>query len=267
MNTALSVLLALLTATACGGGIIHNPQGTDGGGGEVDAEALPGDGSLTVDAADPVVDAAVDEPDAEPVCQPGCVSKTCGDDGCGGSCGDCVVAGEYCDATQNCVPCQTVVCGVCDEIDVTTIVDYSGPIGGDHAIDALRAEVFGWPITTELVIAQNATSTSFSVVHFPGESWQDTSNGYTDGAVMVACWDKVGVGLFCQSWEWWTMEVSGGIRHFDWPADRPVAHMLVSAIDEKRTAIKFFDNWPHNNPPADFNATTVGTGLQRRLCQ
>jgi hypothetical protein len=183
-------LIALMTLApaACGSGVIHGAPTPDGA-----VDAAPAEGSPVADAvAQP--DAQVIEPDAEIVCQPDCASKNCGDDGCGGSCGDCLAGSEYCDPAQTCVPCQTAVCGVCDELDISTIVGYAGQIGGDHAINALRAEVFSWPVTSDLIITQNATSTSFSVVHLPGESWQDTSNGYTDGAAMVACWDKVGVG-------------------------------------------------------------------------
>ena len=46
-------------------------------------------------------------------CVPNCTQKTCGDDGCGGSCGTCS-AGSYCDvASFACVVCScgTAVCG------------------------------------------------------------------------------------------------------------------------------------------------------------
>jgi hypothetical protein len=45
--------------------------------------------------------------DVTETCTPDCAGKNCGDDGCGGKCGDLNGAcpdGQYCDATQNCVP-------------------------------------------------------------------------------------------------------------------------------------------------------------------
>ncbi len=46
-------------------------------------------------------------------CQPNCVDKTCGDDGCGGSCGTCTGQDEVCSAGyQCCVPdCTGKMCG------------------------------------------------------------------------------------------------------------------------------------------------------------
>ena len=52
----------------------------------------------------------------------------------------------------------------------------------------------------------------------------------------------------------------------DWPAGRPVAHMLVSAIDEKRTPVRYFATWPFNDPahfPSWFNPTDVGPMAER----
>lgn len=47
-----------------------------------------------------------------PPCIPSCVNKTCGDDGCGGSCGSCSIAGQVCNTTSfSCVPCSPQVGG------------------------------------------------------------------------------------------------------------------------------------------------------------
>jgi len=201
-------------------------------------------------------------------CTPECQGKECGDDGCGGLCGECDPGTQYCNRDQHCVPCETAVCGVCDEIDISKIVAYSGPIGGDHAVDRLRTEVFrDWPITTDLEIKFDGASPGFILHHFEGESWRTTSNGFKDGAVMVACWDsKSHGGIFCKSWEWYTPDVGGIYRSFDWPKDRPVAHVLISAIDEKRTAIKYFESWPYNNVGSGFDGNDVGVNLEKRDC-
>jgi len=71
------------------------------------------------------------------------------------------------------------------------IVSYTGQIGGDHAVSQLRAELFDWPITMDLEVKIDGPSPCFYLHHFDGESWNKTSNGYTDGAAMVACWESV----------------------------------------------------------------------------
>ncbi len=38
-------------------------------------------------------------------CTPNCFYKDCGDDGCGGSCGECP-QGEYCDQWDDCKSCE-----------------------------------------------------------------------------------------------------------------------------------------------------------------
>jgi hypothetical protein len=163
--------------------------------------------------------------------------------------------------------CETAKCGSCDEIDVSKIVSFSGPIGSDHAVNQLRAEVFGWPVTTDLEVQTDGLTSCFFLHHFDGESWNETSTGLSDGAAMVACWESVSKGgIVCQSWEWYSTDW-GVCRKFDWPAGRPVAHVLVSEIDEKRTAIKYFDSWPYNADVPGFDASDVGTGLIERACE
>ncbi len=207
--------------------------------------------------------------DGQCQCQPDCAGKECGDDGCGGVCGECDAEYSYCGDAQVCEPCETAVCGVCDELDVSSIVAYIGPIGEDHAVDQLRAEVLEeWPITTELEVTFDQASPGFILHHFDGEYWNPTSaENYTDGAVMVACWDSVSYGgVICQSWEWYTPDVGGIYRSFDWPAGKPVAHVLISAIDEKRTAIEYFDSWPYNNVGGGFDGNDVTANLVERPC-
>ncbi len=207
--------------------------------------------------------------DGNCICQGDCQGKECGDDGCGASCGQCDQADSFCSDAQTCVPCETQVCGVCDEIDVSQIVSYAGPIGEDHAIDQLRAECFTWPITTELEVTFDSSSPGFILHHFEGQFWNPTiAANFKDGAVMVACWDSIAMGgIICRSWEWYTPDVGGIYRSFDWPANKPVAHVLISARDNKRTAIKYFESWPYNNVGSGFDASDVGTDLPKRNCR
>jgi hypothetical protein len=206
------------------------------------------------------------------VCQPDCVNKNCGTDGCGGSCGSCHVTTQICSSTQNCVdaPCETAVCGVCDEIDISTIAAVFGSLGADHGNLPITTAVFrDWPITTELEVEFPAgAGARFTINHFPGESWSIYEGSTMEGAGMVACWDKVGSGINCLNWDWWTMG-NGGYKSFDWPIGRPVAHMLFSVADQKRTNIRYFESWPYNNVvrPDVYNTDTVGTGMLRRNCR
>ncbi|MGB0591358.1 MAG: hypothetical protein ACPGU1_16900 [Myxococcota bacterium] len=134
MNTrltqlALAALLLTLPmfATACG-----EREATDTGNaaGDViasDAEATPdndtsgvspeGDATEPVedDAAEPVEDDATEPVEDTTECTPACDGKACGDDGCGGSCGDCA-EGEACTVEGTCaafcIPdCTDLTCG------------------------------------------------------------------------------------------------------------------------------------------------------------
>lgn|GEM_PF-4323536 len=68
--------------------------------------ACNGQGCAAYNAAHPCI-----------VCAPNCVGKTCGDDGCGGSCGPACPIGQTCDVTGNCVcapDCGGKACGAGD---------------------------------------------------------------------------------------------------------------------------------------------------------
>ena len=150
MRRPLIALIVLLLATGCiqeakwtwtgdtpGGDVIAD-QVTADGKGEVSPSDVPGgldtDAPTLMDATDITVpmDADIVEPvdttdtldstdlDTVPidtievdVCVPGCEGKDCGDDGCGGSCGDCVGAQEECqEGSCICVPnCEGKQCG------------------------------------------------------------------------------------------------------------------------------------------------------------
>jgi hypothetical protein len=47
------------------------------------------------------------------VCTPNCVNRDCGTDGCGSSCGNCTVSGQFCSAAGQCTcpPATPVACG------------------------------------------------------------------------------------------------------------------------------------------------------------
>ena len=106
----LIILLAVLTvglaAPAC-----SSDSGTgDNGGGTPTTDAIGGGGgSGGVDAGQttPDADASTPEPDSE--CTPNCEGKACGDDGCGGECGECTGMMEctedgQCMAESACIP-------------------------------------------------------------------------------------------------------------------------------------------------------------------
>jgi len=181
-------------------------------------------------------------------------------------CGD----GTYCSAAQTCDSCQSSVCGVCDEIDTSTVTVFINTTG-EHENPQLGAHVFSWPITTELEIDNSAYPTTWLVHHRPGEFWNPTTAtpdqpSFRDGAAMIACWDSItNGGITCQTWEWYCPDYFTQ-RSFDWPVDRPVAHFFVSAIDEKRTAVRYYGTWPWNDPLPAWNQSTVGTNLLPVSC-
>ncbi len=57
-------------------------------------------------------------------CTPDCTDRTCGDDGCGGSCGTCG-PGQLCDATQNCIDPAAIEGNTCNNPFVVASTPYS----------------------------------------------------------------------------------------------------------------------------------------------
>lgn len=124
---------------------------------------------LTLDAANPPdasftpADAAT-PPDAS--CLQQCAGKTCGDDGCGGTCGSC--GADFCQRDGTCLPCpdtggQTTIETLCSLLDGSfkkwfawryqacgNLIDDAAP-GALHTadIDFLDAEMFQWGYAKE----------------------------------------------------------------------------------------------------------------------
>ena len=75
--------------------------------------------------------------DCAPLCMPDCSGKTCGDDGCGGSCGDCTTPGQVCgnisgDGQACCFPPGTMnVCTVDNFVSVCCAAANGGGVGCD----------------------------------------------------------------------------------------------------------------------------------------
>lgn len=88
----------------------HDPQAYAGHGDSqhdagVPADAsAPDDDTAPADASVPAADASVEPTvDAAPACQPNCELRTCGSDGCDGSCGSCPIT-ETCSGDGQCMP-------------------------------------------------------------------------------------------------------------------------------------------------------------------
>jgi len=83
-------------------------------------------------------------------CQPDCGTKVCGDDGCGGSCGDCDPLTETCSAQgqcEACVPdCGTRVCGdngcngSCGDCELTETCNAQGQCEGGTTSNVLAVD-------------------------------------------------------------------------------------------------------------------------------
>ena len=117
LQVALIGIVLACFAPACGGDDT-NTGGTDTA--TATDTTTPGDDATVGDedttTVDPEEDAAAPEADTEPEpepepCVPACDAKTCGDDGCGGSCGTCT-APATCVSSNCCTPeCTDLVCG------------------------------------------------------------------------------------------------------------------------------------------------------------
>ena len=146
------VILAVAVLTACGGTRSKDPEDVAVGDlldvpvGELpagDSGLRPKDGGAETAA----VDSEGSDSGTPDVCTPHCEGKECGDDGCGGSCGDCAVGYECvagaCEESE-CVPDCIVVeddeeylsecgtpdgcggtCDECEPDDVCALADYA----------------------------------------------------------------------------------------------------------------------------------------------
>ncbi len=116
MRRFLLLSLLVMVAAACG----DDPAGGDIYFAKDDTVYLPrGDGRAQPgDDADTPSDALISPDNLLPdgACSPACTNKTCGPDGCGGSCGTCS-QGAHCDGNGICVPdgcqadCNNKFCG------------------------------------------------------------------------------------------------------------------------------------------------------------
>ena len=91
-------LSAVSFAWSCSGGTGGNADVVDaiaGSDSVVLAEVKPADGPGAGDGA----------------CKPGCEGKECGDDGCGGSCGECVEGVTCCEGVCCTPDCEGKTCG------------------------------------------------------------------------------------------------------------------------------------------------------------
>ena len=104
MRCSFALVLSVVLAVGCG---------TDDGGGSPATEDAP-DGQAATDAQDTLSDdTGESQGDA---CAPECGSKECGDDGCGGTCGECPQAAPVCSDDQLCeaecvAQCDGLECG------------------------------------------------------------------------------------------------------------------------------------------------------------
>ena len=127
--TFVSLISLALVAGACGSADVAPQGGDDVQSAESESDTEGGaagstEGTVEADAASSEDDAANESvaddvaagPDAEAECMPMCDGMVCGDDGCGGSCGECP-EGESCDnagacSAEACVPmCDGMMCG------------------------------------------------------------------------------------------------------------------------------------------------------------
>ena len=138
---ACTALIALLLVVACDTGkdkavdavaadqfaeVIQDAAGGQDAAEPLDVQDAVADSAVPGDA---VPEDGIEEPDA---CQPNCEGKECGDDGCGGSCGECG-PGETCDDLQQCTGQDPAECALV-AVDVVAVDDCATECAGSPCL-------------------------------------------------------------------------------------------------------------------------------------
>ncbi|MBM4354466.1 MAG: hypothetical protein FJ109_11860 [Deltaproteobacteria bacterium] len=108
------LLMGLASSVGCDGGDSDDPDAAVA----EDQGSVESDGKEEATATPPDVVTGKDSADPKDVCKPDCGGRDCGDDGCGGSCGDCwtlegAINNDLCTPEGTCpvCGCGTKVCG------------------------------------------------------------------------------------------------------------------------------------------------------------
>jgi hypothetical protein len=144
--TARSATFLALALAACGGGAPGTGSGGGNPGGLVSAEDPP------VVNDPPVVDPA-------PACVPACAAATCGDDGCGGSCGSCAEG----------IRCTSGAC-----VDPAAA---GGPAWHVVASGAGVPWAFLWGSAADDIWAGGSSGSACQVAHYDGSTWTNSVIG------------------------------------------------------------------------------------------
>lgn len=127
-----------------------------------------------------MADANVDS--GPPGCVPDCTGLSCGDDGCGGSCGSCATgAGETCSAGQ-CV-CTADATVTCDGADLHS-VDSCGNVGGVSQQCAPAGCAFDTCCGAERVVIEQLLSDDFAGSGTCHQSFKVLENGRLMGVTL-----------------------------------------------------------------------------------
>jgi hypothetical protein len=116
----------------------------------------PDAGDLLADAVDvpSVPDVSPDAADVTEVdvCTPDCQGKQCGDDGCNGSCGECLDDNDACNGVESCLggTCASLEYKVCDDGAYCNGVETCNPLTGDCQAGSAPTEDDGKPCTKDL---------------------------------------------------------------------------------------------------------------------
>ncbi|MDP6947196.1 MAG: hypothetical protein QF464_23805, partial [Myxococcota bacterium] len=117
----------------------------DAGGPDPDTTPDPDGTPTDPDATPPDPDGTPTDPDATPtdadaLCEPECEGKSCGDDGCGGSCGPCdELGGEVCEAGQ-CTCAEDAAFTCVDEVTLQSSDSCGNPTSQTTCTDGQQCD-------------------------------------------------------------------------------------------------------------------------------
>ena len=120
--TKMMFLALAIFAFSCGGG--NGDDGYGGGGGSgtdtIGKPDVPGADNGTTDTYNPLDVLVVDQGSIDQNCTPDCTNKTCGNNGCGGSCGTCPDYQNCVDGKCKCPGTQVDCFGTCKPLGTNT---------------------------------------------------------------------------------------------------------------------------------------------------
>ena len=217
-----------------------------------DMGSVPSDSGAGMDAADmtlPPMDSGTtaDATEADAGCTPACTGRSCGDDGCGGSCGVC--ANSTCNASGMCEPaslcndsCATARNDVCEDGEPGSMA--SGCTVGSDCTDCGVRSGVSWPTETVASVDDTAPRRpGGSYYYFPAPVSLAIDS---DGHAHVAFADRTGLHYAVQTTSGWNVEIvdSHPFANATMALDNDgIPHVVYCAGDGTQYATRGASSW------------------------